>query len=549
MKTLVRLLLIAGLVPLTACNQKSGPDQSQSNDQEIERRVQERLADQRRAEQDRNLQEREQTLSDREKELERKRAQADARPAEPQREYGGAVRTAEPVGEQQSYDLFYRKLEPYGEWIETDRYGYVWRPRSEQSDSRWRPYADGHWVDTDYGWTWVSEEPFGWATYHYGRWARLAGIGWVWVPGEEWAPAWVSWRYGDDYVGWAALPPEARFDRGSGFNESVETQYNIGSVNYVFVNVANFTAPRVREVVVDPAQNITIINKTKNITNITYNNTVIVNRGPHVDAISARSQHPVQRLKIQRTSTVQASGTATVRGGVLEVPAPVVKKAAVPAPPPRVTQRVTGVQVDHTGAAMPPEQFRDLKAAQHDAEEAAKKAQHQQEEAAKKDEHQKEEAERKAREMAGQQQKFELDQQKHADEEARKAGQQKLEGERKMRDMAAQRQAEAERQARELADKQQQFQLEQQRKAGEDAMKAQHAIDEEQKRKAQMEAEAARHQGDAAKHQAEEERKRLEAQQKGQEGMDQHQRKQQGGDHRGRPGQPTPTPTPVPGRQ
>ena len=30
-----------------------------------------------------------------------------------------------------------------------------------------------------------------------------------WVPGDQWAPAWVAWRYSDDYVGWAPLPPEA----------------------------------------------------------------------------------------------------------------------------------------------------------------------------------------------------------------------------------------------------------------------------------------------------------------------------------------------------
>src|SRR5437773_2233500 len=90
------------------------------------------------------------------------------------------------------------------------------QPREAQGSRDWRPYTDGHWVYTDVGWTWVSEEPFGWATYHYGRWTRLRNIGWVWVPGDEWAPAWVSWRKNNDYVGWAPLPPEAQFDRRSG---------------------------------------------------------------------------------------------------------------------------------------------------------------------------------------------------------------------------------------------------------------------------------------------------------------------------------------------
>jgi hypothetical protein len=76
------------------------------------------------------------------------------------------------------------------------------KPREAEGSRSWRPYTNGRWVYTDAGWTWISEEPFGWATYHYGRWARLRNIGWIWVSGDEWAPAWVSWRKSNDYVGW-----------------------------------------------------------------------------------------------------------------------------------------------------------------------------------------------------------------------------------------------------------------------------------------------------------------------------------------------------------
>ena len=76
----------------------------------------------------------------------------------------------------------------------------------------WRPYQYGHWVYTDeWGWYWVSDDAeadWGWVIYHYGRWAFERGLGWFWVPGDEWAPAWVDWRYGDEYVGWAPLPPD-----------------------------------------------------------------------------------------------------------------------------------------------------------------------------------------------------------------------------------------------------------------------------------------------------------------------------------------------------
>jgi hypothetical protein len=57
----------------------------------------------------------------------------------------------------------------------------------------------------------MSNEPFGWITYHYGRWYYDNYYGWVWMPDDVWAPAWVEWRYDDDYIGWAPLPPYASF--------------------------------------------------------------------------------------------------------------------------------------------------------------------------------------------------------------------------------------------------------------------------------------------------------------------------------------------------
>jgi hypothetical protein len=52
---------------------------------------------------------------------------------------------------------------------------------------------------------WISSESFGWATYHYGRWFYDELRGWVWKPGSQWGPAWVSWQANDRYVGWSPL--------------------------------------------------------------------------------------------------------------------------------------------------------------------------------------------------------------------------------------------------------------------------------------------------------------------------------------------------------
>jgi hypothetical protein len=104
-------------------------------------------------------------------------------------------------------DTFYDELAPYGQWVWHPRFGYVWLP--EDVSPNWRPYTVGHWVSTEeYGWYWDSPEPFAWAVYHYGRWGYDRDYGWFWVPGDTWSPAWVQWRYDDQYVGWAPIGPQ-----------------------------------------------------------------------------------------------------------------------------------------------------------------------------------------------------------------------------------------------------------------------------------------------------------------------------------------------------
>ena len=80
-----------------------------------------------------------------------------------------------------NFGVFYSSLSPYGEWISLDGGSYAWRPTGVESG--WRPYFVGNWAWTDDGWCWVSEEPWAWATYHYGRWYSDDFYGWGWIPG------------------------------------------------------------------------------------------------------------------------------------------------------------------------------------------------------------------------------------------------------------------------------------------------------------------------------------------------------------------------------
>ncbi len=104
--------------------------------------------------------------------------------------------------------MFHDTLAPYGEWFPVERYGRVWRPYPWVVGPDFTPYVTGgYWVNTDAGWSFETEWSWGWAPFHYGRWYRDSAFGWVWVPNTVWGPAWVEWRFGGGYVGWAPLPP------------------------------------------------------------------------------------------------------------------------------------------------------------------------------------------------------------------------------------------------------------------------------------------------------------------------------------------------------
>jgi len=109
-----------------------------------------------------------------------------------------------------SYHVYYDDLSPHGYWEFVAGFGYVWRPYHVSVS--WAPYYRGRWVYTVHGWTWVSTEPWGWITYHYGYWTCTHRWGWVWIPGYTWAPARVTWYWSKGHVGWrpARLPPEIR---------------------------------------------------------------------------------------------------------------------------------------------------------------------------------------------------------------------------------------------------------------------------------------------------------------------------------------------------
>ena len=265
---------------------------------------------------------------------------------------GASVSVAVPGIEIRAESDFYEPLAPQGEWVVVGSYGRCWRPARVARD--WRPYCNGNWQRTDAGWYWVSDEPWAWATYHYGRWDYTDQYGWYWVPQTQWAPAWVSWHEGGGYVGWAPLQPSVTISVNGfvGFNQA-----RIAPRAYVFVEQRRFLEPiRPTTVVIN---NTTIINKTVIISNTKVVNNTVINEGPKTQVIAQSSgrqiqETPVRELRRTQEAPVVARQKATapaiesnqknvqtpVRGGVdPAITKTVVASTKPPVETPVVTRR------------------------------------------------------------------------------------------------------------------------------------------------------------------------------------------------------------------
>jgi hypothetical protein len=192
-----------------------------------------------------------------------------------------------------SVSVFYNDLAPYGQWVDTAPYGWCWVP--QQVPVVWRPYASGYWVYTDFGWAWVSDEPWGWATYHYGRWFEDPVYGWMWEPGTEWAPAWVAWRESDDWVGWAPLPPTATWSAWSGLRfEAV----SIPSPSWSFVPRPRLTEASLSIAIAPTNRNVGLLSRTRDATHFALRSGRPVDEGVSLAAFERQTGRRVPHLRI-----------------------------------------------------------------------------------------------------------------------------------------------------------------------------------------------------------------------------------------------------------
>ncbi len=193
--------------------------------------------------------------------------------------------------------FFYDELDNYGHWIDYGNYGTCWVPADVGYG--WRPYMRGHWIYTDYGWTWASYEPFGWATYHYGRWVFDPHYGWVWVPGTVWAPAWVAWRESDDYIGWAPLPPQVGWSVSVGLTFGGYTTSSIGYDRWCFVDRRRFVTRDVSTIVYPVTRNANVWRTTGDATRFRVRGGSPINEGVSIAQVERSVGQQIPRMRVR----------------------------------------------------------------------------------------------------------------------------------------------------------------------------------------------------------------------------------------------------------
>lgn len=223
-----------------------------------------------------------------------------------------------------SYETFYNDLQPYGNWVQSSSYGYVWVPG--QAGAGFEPYVTGgHWEYTAYGWTWVSDYTWGWATFHYGRWYMDPAYGWVWVPGSLWAPAWVAWGQYEGYYCWAPLWP----------GEYTSTHYGSREHQWHFTQQNHLTDHNIADQIV----NNTVVNHTggsiePHIIQIGHVSTLdksVFFAGPKLKEVEKQTGRSIQRMDI---TAAPAPAPTRVDNSTVSIYRPVIRPVARPAETP-----------------------------------------------------------------------------------------------------------------------------------------------------------------------------------------------------------------------
>ncbi|MBV9248037.1 MAG: FecR domain-containing protein [Acetobacteraceae bacterium] len=240
------------------------------------------------------------------------------------------------------------ELTGYGDW-QPSEYGPAWYPRVGPG---WVPYREGRWVWVEpWGWTWVDDEPWGFAPFHYGRWAEIGGR-WAWLPASV------------AVVGPPVYAPALVTFFGVGIGAGIGAALATGSVGWCPLGPREPYHPwyhaspgYIRSINIHHVRNVEVINR-----NVTINNFINHSATTIVPAIAMQASRPVRTVAeradpgtlasahpfLGRPPVAPAAGTAGVTpafgrqwhvsppsGGVPAMARPAVPGPAAPATPPQ----------------------------------------------------------------------------------------------------------------------------------------------------------------------------------------------------------------------
>ncbi len=256
----------------------------------------------------------------------------------------------------------YQDLDEYGGWRSVPEYGTVWFPRVAVAG--WAPYRYGHWVFIQpWGYTWVDDEPWGFAPFHYGRWIAVGGV-WGWVPCRPravvgvayvrpvYAPALVAWIGGPHFavgvavggassVGWFPLGPR----------EVYVPSYRVSRTYVNNVNISNTT---VNTTVVNNYYNTNVVNNNTTVTNVRYVNQRVPGAVTATSTQVLTTSQPVARNVVRVDERQMASAQVAVRAPAMAPERQAFVGAGRPAsarPPERIVNRAV---VARTAPPPPP---------------------------------------------------------------------------------------------------------------------------------------------------------------------------------------------------
>ncbi len=256
----------------------------------------------------------------------------------------------------------YEDLDEYGGWRDVPEYGTVWFPRTAVAG--WAPYRYGHWVYIQpWGYTWVDDEPWGFAPFHYGRWIAVGGA-WGWVPCRPravvgvayvrpvYAPALVAWIGGPHFavgvavggassVGWFPLGPR----------EVYVPSYRVSRTYVNNVNISNTT---VNTTVVNNYYNTNVVNNNTTVTNVRYVNQRVPGAVTATSTQVLTTSQPVARNVVRVDERQMANAQVAIRTPAMAPERQAFVGAGRPAsehPPERVVNRAV---VARTAPPPPP---------------------------------------------------------------------------------------------------------------------------------------------------------------------------------------------------